>query len=382
MTFLFFTMTMYFLISCGTEPSVHEVKGSGLLLRRGVGNNYIGKVVNIAGLVLKDGEMFRPLNPSPPRRLPLDKEARMREKPSQMSIRRREFIIKSKGLQTMEAHAYLNDRKTFFHTFFAMRDVAGDDTQLIKMLNINTDTYFKLRNELQLPDKEQLQEILNAVAADFRLQKFYHDLKKTARIENTIEEGKLYHKIANRLVSNSDINVRIKKSLLRIRYAAEQDVVLQNLGQPEVLVNSWLRNGKTSSEILREMAESIGNLAALSKKLSINKALLSRCMRGISNCNAKIEEIVTDLHNLDDSDALKPFMAKLERSLAIEKAIDADAVVSIHFAAPPNRSAQGKFLNTESDHIMTRQRPRPVDEHTLHKMQLSLQVKRQEASNF
>ena len=382
MTFLFFTTTMYFLISCGIEPSVHEVKGSGILLRKIADKKYVGKIVDIAGLALKDGEMFRPLKTSPLHHLPLRKEARLRKKSLQTMLRQREFIITSKGLQAIEARAYLNNRKTFFHTFFAMRDAAGDDTQLIKMLNISTDTYFKLRNELQLPDKEQLHEILKVVMADFRLQRFHRDLKRTAKIERIIEEGKLYHKITNRIVRNSDINTSIKNKLLRIRRAAEQDVALQNLGQPELLVNSWLINGKTSSEILQEMAESIGNLAALSKKLDIHESLLSRCMRGISKCNAKIEEIVTELNNLDDSDALKPFAAKLERSLAIEKAIDAGAVMPIHFHAPLNRSMQHKFLNAESEYIMARQRLYTVDEHILHEMQLSLQAKRQAASNL
>ncbi len=303
-------LTAWLGVSCGNQAT-YEVKGALLILR--------ATKEKVFGRVLRDG-------PAVPKRDTV--QLPVRNTPSKLPQPAIRFD--HKGLSYREAGAYLDQRETFFHTFFTMRHIAGGDAQLIKMLGIDAEAYFDLLQQLRLPETEQLTKLLGAVANNDRLRLFFSQLRDRAVIEIEIDAGRINHKLGNRTIRNPEIVASMQKRLNATRRRAEQDITLQELWQPELQVLGWMRHGQTVSDVLREMAESFGGQAELAKRLRLSEPRLRNCMRSGLGDACNIESIIAQLRLAEDGDGLtKALIEKLEHSVAMEKAIDAGAITSI-----------------------------------------------------
>ena len=320
-------MTTWLLISCG-DPTAYEAKGSeALLIRRVTKNKIIGRVVR--------GEM-------PDKRL-------------QSKLAQRVTHLRTEGISMQEARQYLSERETFFHTFFAMRDSAGGDMRLIEMLGIDVKVYFDLLQRLQLPAPEQLAKIISAVAKNDRLLPFYNRLVYHVDMETAIDARKINFPLGNSTVNNPELAASMRRRLNRMRAGAEQENTLRTLAQPELLVQIWIRQGQTTSEILYNMAKNVGGITELARRLDISEPLLRSCIRSSVRNSCKIERI---LSRTKSDASFKPFADKLERSAAMEQAIDAGAIIK-------QRAAGELILNRVVANAAT-----------LHAFQRQLQAKR------
>lgn len=318
-------MTTWLLVSCG-DPTTYEAKSSGaLVLRRVTKNKIVGKVVR--------GEI-------PDKRL-------------QHKLAQRITRLKTEGISMQAAKKYLDKQETFFHAFFAMRDSAGSDVRLIKMLGIDARVYFDMLQQLQLPATRQLAKIISVVAKNDRLLPFYSRLTYHADIEGAIDAGKINYPLGDRITRNPELAELMQKRLNTMRARAERENTLRKLRQPELHVQIWMRHGQTTSKILQKMTKSVGGTAELASILNLSEARLRSCLRSIMRSSCKIERIIS---SVKDNASLKSFADELEKSIAIEKAIDAGAIF--------DRRAVGEL------------RTHRVDDATLKKLQRELQAKR------
>ena len=413
------------LVGCGNEPSAYEAKKAKVrLFRQAMGNNLWDKIIirRIAGVPavtdpseqtdkvrqiaqLEEDEQELPefVEQINKQELPefikkiskrginkrkhvplkiqkhLDHSIDSPKESLRAKLREREQKLMLGGASMTEARVHLAGGETFFHMLFTMREVAGGDASLLAILNIDAQVYFDMLSELQLPSADQVHEILDAVDRSSKLHKFHKEMMAVTDIEAAIEAGKIYHRIGQSLVTNSEVNASMLSRLARMRSSAERDVNLRTLGQPELQAKSWLKHGKMSGEVLQQMAEHGGGRAKLAERLGLSEAHFQSCIRGGNRRNADIERIIAFLHSLDDTDVLKPFAAQLEESLAMENAIDAGAVISYEVATPISQYPVDKSSTTPS--LLSKQRLFSVDESTLQALQNDLRIKR-DATRF
>ena len=335
---------MYLLCGCGSPLTLHgeaqkmrwarqAADQVSLVMHRVSPNKITGKVASegmVGGNTISPSHRHRPVKELVLTTTPA--EWLVTENKQHVALQKIGLIKRDVSLK--EAYQHIKQHKTFLHIFFTMRDSVGGDMKLLYQLNasgksrIDAQTYFDLVQRLQFPNDEQLHQIIAGVATSKGLRKkFLVDLHYAANVEAAIEQGALYHQIGRRTVRNTEINTSLRQRLHKLRTQAERDIQLKMLQQPEMAVKHWLRRGSITNELLLEMQELVGGRKELAALLDMQEAILRSCMRRGANKEKAITNIITKLRSSDGHPMLKPFAAKLEASLAMEKAIDAGAVV-------------------------------------------------------
>lgn len=126
---------------------------------------------------------------------------------------------------------------------------------------------------------------------------------------------------------NVEINTSLRQRLHKLYARAARDVQVAMLRQPELEVKRWLRRGSIVNELLLEMQELVGGRRELAALLDMEEPILQNGIRHGASKAKTITDIITKLRSSDGHQMLRPFAAELETSLAMEKAIDAGAVV-------------------------------------------------------
>ena len=368
MKFLVVTV-IYLLSGCGSFPAPHgetQVARSArlvadktrLLMRRVSPNMVVGKVVHegmVGGKIIPRNRKYLPIKELVATNTPTE-WLFGRNKPHAV-LQKIKLVARYASLE--EARQHIEQRETFFHIFFTMRDSVGGDMELfsklnpmyggkdwsmrrnygaiepilaVDRLNVSVDTYFDLVQRPRFPEEDELQQIIAGVAGDKNLREnFLSDLLHAASIELAIEKGLLYHHIGDRGVRNVEINASLRQRLHDTYDQAARDVQLNRLRQSELKVQSWLRQGSTVNELLLQMQELAGGSEKLAALLNMQERHLRYCIRYGAREVKTITNIITKLHRLDSSDMIKSFADELDASLAMERAIDAGTVVPFGF---------------------------------------------------
>lgn len=233
-----------------------------------------------------------------------------------------------KGLNVAEARAYLRERQTFFHMLFTIREKVGGDVQLIDMLGFDSQIYFNFMQQRLIPDSGQLRAIFKVVYAHKEFRPLYFKLQRAANIERTIEAGNIHYGLGQQpqnMAISPDASA-MRRNLHKIREQAEQETKIMLWKQSELVVHGWLSQNQTISDTMQEMVTTAGGKAVLAAKLKESEALIGSCVRSGIRHRQVIERIINKLRHLDDTDRLKPFADQLEKSIAMEIAIDAGAI--------------------------------------------------------